>query len=102
MLQRRGRCRRCGRCCIEAGRFKYSAKMLLPDEPDWLTLEVLTPTDFPFPCSRIIFDIHTREAICLDHSHKPEVCRRYPLSDVDRLPGCGFSFQEESHASDRP
>jgi hypothetical protein len=83
----------------------YCAKKKTPnsDEYDWETLELhmVRPLDDPetdrSPCSELIFDIQTRQAICLLEIEKKEVCRRYPLGPQDRIfDGCGFKFEEVS------
>lgn len=94
-MTRRGACRRCGRCCVEATKFTYRfTRWILPDEPDWDTARVAKVNEGNLrACEKLVFDIRTREAVCLVQDSKPELCRRYPLSNADRLRGCGFIFR---------
>lgn len=100
---RMGSCLRCGLCCIGVGRFQYRIQsFILPDEPNYDTLIPIgiAQNDPPEPCEKLIFDIRTREAICLLHNaSKPPICVRYPISNVDRLKDCGFYFEEDVHVS---
>lgn len=99
---RTGSCRRCGRCCIDASRLQYHVQtFILPGEPNYDTLIPLPllPRDPAINCEKLVFDIQTRKAVCLIHDQKPPVCARYPISVVDRMDGCGFSFEEDVHVS---
>uniref|UniRef100_A0A6M3KW83 Putative zinc-or iron-chelating protein n=1 Tax=viral metagenome TaxID=1070528 RepID=A0A6M3KW83_9ZZZZ len=90
----KGKCLRCGQCCVEAYRFSYSAIVIDKDKGLYkdIKLRKIRPrNNSSFPCPKLIFDIHTKKAICTKHKVKPSVCSGYPSSDEEIIfEGCGF------------
>jgi hypothetical protein len=101
--KRSGECLRCGQCCVDAWRFSYSGKRILPDEFDWTTVKLEkvraaddTEGDHNI-CPQLVFEIETKKAVCLEYDKRGGICPLYPLGPEEVIfPGCGFSFTKEN------
>jgi Fe-S-cluster containining protein len=98
-MTRTGECLRCGECCRWLGWF---ADADVPGTVEWAEARGLTVVDngdgtlaimLKYTCPHLV--VHNAQCACALHGDdKPEVCRRFPTSRVELLPGCGFSFED--------
>jgi Fe-S-cluster containining protein len=100
-MKRVGKCNRCGKCCVEAWRFVYTA-MLDADhnvEPGTLKLDGYPrtrtrPLEEMIPCKELSFKDGV--AICNKQDCKSYICANWPFFPEELIfDGCGFSFVEE-------
>ena len=98
-----GECKRCGRCCVEAWRFAYTA------EVDDKTGEILPssikaepriePEDTEYfvnkkRCAQLSYD-DKGKAVCNIQENKPLVCKLYPTVPGDLIfETCGYAVDQ--------
>jgi len=95
MPKPKGKCLRCGQCCMEAYRFGYDAEIIDKEKGIYRNIKFkkINPKNkTSMPCSKLIFDIKTKKAICLLHPHKKSsICKGYPFTTKEIIfKGCGY------------
>ena len=89
-----GRCKRCGSCClygeaIEYDAYKHGGAIIFS-----LKKVHKKKRRKIRPCTKLIYDIETREAICTVFDARPSVCRQYPYRKEELIfESCGFSIE---------
>ena len=100
-MKRLGACNRCGRCC----------KTMLwnfPEPADEDMIELLIVKGYErmpdlklegrayrrFARADTCPHLDPAEGRCVMYARRPRICRHYPRSPLELLPGCGFRFVE--------
>ncbi len=93
----KGQCLRCGQCCLYGSAIEYN---LFEERVIGLRIFAFKRIDkekinVMEPCSCLIYDIKTREAICTDYKGRSQVCKQYPYKEEELIfKGCGYKKEE--------
>lgn len=81
---RKGKCKRCGKCCV--------VKNLYPGHEfmEWLDKQF----DGGLVCPHL--ERNNGKATCKIHKTRPEFCRNHPTRDMEVIKGCGFRFERDN------
>lgn len=93
--ERRGECKRCGRCCTAVGLMTsplQSNRLNIAED-----LKKKNPLAYKLiehiKCPHVI--IKDGKAVCTIYLHRPEFCYSFPEAPGDLVDGCGFYFVEK-------
>ena len=92
MAKKKGKCERCGRCCMSLdlmlGQVPENEK-LLESQMKWINLHhcntwVRTTNNkkqlmvsVPVSCVNLEYDIKTKKYFCRDYENRPDICKTY-------------------------
>ena len=106
--ERKGSCKRCGKCCTARGLLKSKLLDIKHEDPVGKINKMLNSDDeelkklikmvMAWKCPDLVKTIKRNKALysCAVHETlKPDFCREYPEIPGDLIPGCGYYFVEK-------